>query len=221
MSHAAELYGFDTEADDRLHILDPGHPHAAATSSMVHQRIGAPLKGSRPTGDSDRRGRPSKSRARCVDPARWPCSTPRCSSDAAHRRTRAAIDEQKGRRGIVEVRELIDYADAAPSLPMESEARAGAHSMADCLCRNCSTRSSTADGRLWRVDFAWPTSRWLPSTTAWSGMPPRCATARPDEDRELQECGWTTMLDGRRSTSARPFELVADLRPSSVVLHAG
>ena len=42
-----------------------------------------------------------------------------CRAEELHK----ALKEQKGRRGIVKVRELIEYADARAESPMESEAR--------------------------------------------------------------------------------------------------
>jgi len=44
MQTAAEMYGFDTEPDDRLHIVDPGTRMRPSPELMVHQRVGAPLK---------------------------------------------------------------------------------------------------------------------------------------------------------------------------------
>ena len=44
MGTAAQLYGFDTERDDRVHILDPGVRMRPTSGLAVHQRIGAPLR---------------------------------------------------------------------------------------------------------------------------------------------------------------------------------
>jgi hypothetical protein len=44
MATAAQLYGFDTEKDDRIHILDPGVRMRPTSVLMVHQRVGAPLR---------------------------------------------------------------------------------------------------------------------------------------------------------------------------------
>ena len=44
MSTAAKLYGFDTEKDDRIHLLDPGIRLRPTAGLMVHQRTGAPLR---------------------------------------------------------------------------------------------------------------------------------------------------------------------------------
>ena len=44
MNTAAALYGFDTEPDDSIHIIDPGVRMRPSPELMVHQRIGAPLK---------------------------------------------------------------------------------------------------------------------------------------------------------------------------------
>src|SRR5262245_27582328 len=39
MGTAPHLYGFDTERDDRIHILDPGVRMRPNSGLMVHQRI--------------------------------------------------------------------------------------------------------------------------------------------------------------------------------------
>lgn len=43
MGTAAELHGFDTEKDERIHVLDPGVRMRPVAGLMVHQRTGAPL----------------------------------------------------------------------------------------------------------------------------------------------------------------------------------
>ena len=44
MNTAAGLYGFDTEKDGRIHVLDPGVRVRPTAGLMVHQRVGAPLR---------------------------------------------------------------------------------------------------------------------------------------------------------------------------------
>ena len=44
MNTAARLYDFDTEPDERIHVLDPGVRMRPSPRLMVHQRVGAPLK---------------------------------------------------------------------------------------------------------------------------------------------------------------------------------
>ncbi|WP_458317182.1 type IV toxin-antitoxin system AbiEi family antitoxin domain-containing protein [Mycolicibacterium brisbanense] len=194
MHTAAQLYGFATEADDRLHILDPGIRMRPAPDLMVHQRIGAPLK---------------KIDGRLVTAPAWTAveiartlRRPRALAvlDAAlfarsvtAAELRVAIDEQKGRRGIVKVRELIEYADGRAESPMESEARLvfidGGLPLPELQYEIIDRH-----GKQWRVDFAWPEAglvaeydsmEWHASTEALKHD--RIKTAR------LQECGWTTV----------------------------
>src|SRR4051794_2642560 len=105
MNTAAELLGFGTENDGRIHILDPGVRMRPSPELMVHQRIGAPLKrihgrlATAPAWTAVELARTlRRPRALAVlDAALFnQCGTP---ADL-----RAAIDEQKGRRGIVKVR---------------------------------------------------------------------------------------------------------------------
>jgi hypothetical protein len=105
MHTAAEMYGFGTEPDDRLHILDPGIRMRPASDLMVHQRIGAPLKkiGGRLAAapawtavEIARTLRRPRALAMLDAALHVSCCTP---ADLC-----AAVDEQKGRRGIVQVR---------------------------------------------------------------------------------------------------------------------
>ena len=107
MNTAAELYGFDTVQDSLTHILDPGVRMRPVKGLMVHQRIGAPLRRVQ--------GRLATAPAwTAVEVART-LRRPRALAtlDAALHigacstvEIEAAIREQKGRRGIVKVREL-------------------------------------------------------------------------------------------------------------------
>ena len=67
----------------------------------------------------------------------------------------AAVGEQKGRRGIVNVRELVELADGRAESPMESEARLV---FIDGGLPVPELQLEIVDlyGKLWRVDFAWP-----------------------------------------------------------------
>lgn len=210
MHTAAQLYGFATEADDRLHILDPGIRMRPAPDLMVHQRIGAPLK---------------KIDGRLVTAPAWTAveiartlRRPRALAvlDAAlfarsvtAAELRVAIDEQKGRRGIVKVRELIEYADGRAESPMESEARLvfidGGLPVPELQYEIIDRR-----GKRWRVDFAWPEAglvaeydsmEWHASTEALKHD--RIKTAR------LQECGWTTVPLVVDDVRRHPDELTA------------
>ena len=121
----------------------------------------------------------------------------------------AVIREQKGRRGIVKVRELIGYADGRAESPMESEARLVfidgglpipelQYNIVDCY------------GRVWRVDFAWPQAMVVAEydSVEWhvgrdALLHDRLKTAR------LQECGWTTIPMTVDDIRGGPMDLVA------------
>jgi hypothetical protein len=121
VSTAASLYGFDTEKDRRIHVLDPGVRVRPTAGLIVHQRIGAPLR---------------RIRGRLVTAPAWTAvetarslRRPRALAvlDAAVRSTTCAQGlrwmSRRGRRGIVGVRELLPHADARAESAMESEAR--------------------------------------------------------------------------------------------------
>src|SRR6185312_5155507 len=102
----------------------------------------------------------------------------------------AVIREQKGRRGIVKVRELIGHADGRAESPMESEARLA---FIDNQVPMAELQYSILDhyGKLWRVDFAWPEAMVVAEydSIAWhlgreALLHDRLKTAR------LQERGW-------------------------------
>jgi very-short-patch-repair endonuclease len=210
MQTAAEIYGFGTEPDDRLHFLDPGVRMRPSADLMVHQRIGAPLR---------------KVHGRLVTSPAWTAveiartlRRPRALAvlDAAlHSEccTRAdlstAVAEQKGRRGIVHVRELVQLADGRAESPMESEARLA---FIDGGLPKSELQYEIRDlhGRLWRVDFAWPEHRvvaeydsiqWHANPDGWKHD--RMKTAR------LQECGWTTVPFLVDDVRKYPHELVS------------
>lgn len=210
MGTAAALYGFDTESTSRLHILDPGLRMRPSSSLMVHQRIGAPLRRVE--------GRLATAPAWTVVEIARTLGRPRVLAvlDAAlhvgactRGELDAAIREQKGRRGIVKVRELISYADGHAESPMESEARLVfidnrlampelQYRIADCF------------GRVWRVDFAWPEAMLVAEydSIEWhvgrdALLHDRLKTAR------LQECGWTTISMTVGDIRLDPIGLIA------------
>ncbi len=194
MGTAAGLYGFDTESTSRVHILDPGVRMRPSTGLMVHQRIGAPLRRVE--------GRLATAPAWTVIEVARTLRRPRvlAALDAAlHVRActtgelHAAIREQKGRRGIVRVRELVAYTDGRAESPMESEARLV---FIDARLPAPELQYSIVDhyGRVWRVDFAWPEAFVVAEydSVEWHAgrealLHDRLKTAR------LQECGWTTI----------------------------
>ncbi|KWX67961.1 type IV toxin-antitoxin system AbiEi family antitoxin domain-containing protein [Mycobacterium sp. NAZ190054] len=156
MHTAAELFGFDTESDRRLHVLDPGLRIRPSAALMVHQRTGAPLRriqgrlATAPAWTAVGLARVlRRPRALAV---LYAALFMRCCTTAD---LAAAVDEQKGRRGIVKVRNLLPYADGRAESPMESEARLV---FIDGGLPRPELQYEIVDrcGRLWRVDFAWP-----------------------------------------------------------------
>ena len=210
MHTAARLYGFDTEPDERVHILDPGIRLRPAVDVMVHQRIGAPLR--------KIEGRLATAPAwTAVEVART-VRRPRALAvlDAALRsgtctrqELNAAVSEQKGRRGIVHVRELVGLADGRAESPMESEARLV---FIDGGLPLPQLQYEIVDryGRLWRVDFAWPEYNVVAEyeSMEWHATP---AALRHDRMKvaRLQECGWTTVPIVIDDVRKYPYELVA------------
>lgn len=154
---AAGAYGFDTEEVPDLHVLSPvGHHLRDSDGLVVHRRDGALLA----TVDS----RPATTAAWTAVEVARSLRRPRALAtlDAALRSGTCtpgtltlAAARQKGRRGIVRVRELIPLARPEAESPMESEARLAMH---DCGVPEPQLQYEIFDrrGKLWRVDFAWP-----------------------------------------------------------------
>jgi hypothetical protein len=210
MGTAAALYGFDTESTSRVHVLDPGVRMRPSQNLMVHQRIGAPLRRVE--------GRLATAPAWTVVEVARTLRRPRalatldavlhigaCTTGELH----AAIREQKGRRGIVKVRELVSYADGRSESPMESEARLA---FIDGGLPMPELQYSIVDhyGRIWRVDFAWPDAMLVAEydSVEWhvgrdALLHDRLKTAR------LQECGWTTVPMTVEDIRGDPLGLVA------------
>jgi hypothetical protein len=209
MNTAASLYGFDTERDDRIHVLDPGIRLRPTAGLMVHQRTGAPLRRIS--------GRLATSPAwTAVETART-LRRPRALAtlDAALRcgacsiaELDAAVREQKGRRGIVKVRDVLPHADGRSESAMESEARLV---FIDGGLPPEEIQYEIVDhfGDLWRVDFAWPAARvaaeydsmeWHANPTAWK--------RDHIKSRRLQECGWDLARFVVDDVRRYPVELV-------------
>lgn len=194
MGTAADLYGFDTENDGRLHILDPGIRLRTKKGLVVHQRIGAPLKrihgrlATSPAWTAVEVARTvRKQRVLAVLDAALRSETC-CPPDITK-----AIAEQKGRRGIVKVRNLLPYANALAESAMESEARLV---FLEFGVEPEELQYEIVDhlGQLWRVDFAWPSVKlaveydsmdWHANAESWKRD--RLKNAR------LQQCGWTVI----------------------------
>jgi hypothetical protein len=156
MGTAARLYGFDTENTTTIHVLDPGVRMRPTAGLMVHQRAGAELH--------HVAGRLATTPAwTAVEVAReLPRPRALATLDAAlhsgwctQRDLERAVLEQRGRRGIVAVRELVSYADGRAESAMESEARLVMIDYAVPL-PELQYPIYGRDGEVWRVDFAWP-----------------------------------------------------------------
>jgi hypothetical protein len=209
MGTAAGLYGFDTERDSRVHVLDPGIRMRPTAGVMVHQRTGALLRRVQ--------GRLATAPAwTAVEVARTLCR-PRALAtlDAALHAGActvadldAAVREQTGRRGIIRVRELLAYADGRAESPMESEARLvfidgglPAPELQYEIVDRC--------GDLWRVDFAWPDAMVVAEyeSMEWHASPEALRHDRTKTAR-LQECDWTVVPIVVDDVRRHPWDLV-------------
>lgn len=210
MNTAADLYGFNTESDKSVHILDPGVRMRPNKLLTVHQRVGAPLKRIN--------GRLATAPAwTAVELART-LRRPRALAilDAAlHSRTcerddlTEVVREQAGRRGIVSVRELVGYADGRSESAMESETRLvfidGGLPLPELQYEIVDNR-----GRRWRVDFAWPETKLAAEydSAEWHANPDAFKHDRMKIAR-LQECGWTSIPIVVEDVRRHPRDLVA------------
>ena len=209
MGTAAELQGFDIEADGRLHVLDPGVRIRPTPQLMVHQRDGAPLlrvQGrlmTTPAWTAVEIAR-TKRRRRVLATLDAALRSGACTSSELDK----AVREQKGRRGIVAVRDLLPHADPAAESPMESEARVVfldgglptpvlQHEIID-LC-----------GKLWRVDLAWPEAMVVAEydSMQWHANPEIWRRDRLKAAR-LAECGWTVVSFVVDDVRQHPQDLV-------------
>jgi hypothetical protein len=203
---AATLYGFATGADDAIHILDPGVRMRPVDGLMVHQRIGVPLQ--RIQG----RLTPPQSRSRArfggVGCSRLLTRALRVRA-CTHAELDAAIREQKGRRGIVNVRELVKHADPRAESAMESEGRLV---FIDGGVPTPELQYEIVDlcGQVWRVDFAWPDAMVV---AEYDSVEWHANRAAPIHDRtktsRLQEIGWRVVPIVVDDVHQRPFDLVA------------
>ncbi|MGZ6779900.1 MAG: hypothetical protein ACXVGO_12985, partial [Mycobacterium sp.] len=210
MGTAAALYGFDTEQDRKVHILDPGVRMRPTTGLMVHQRVGAPLKlvqgrlATAPAWTAVEIARTlRRPRALAVLDAALHCGA--CTRGEIE----AAIKEQKGRRGIVKARELMVHADGSAESAMESETRLvfidGGLPLPELqyeIVDRC--------GQLWRVDFAWPDAMLAAEyeSIEWHANPDALKHDRMRMSR-LQECGWTVLPIVVDDVRRNQFDLVA------------
>lgn len=209
MGTAAQLYGFDTEKDDRIHILDPGVRMRPTSGLMVHQRIHAPLRrvdgrlATAPAWTAVEVARTlRRHRALATLDAALHCEA--CTAAELD----AAIREQKGRRGIVKVRELMRHADGRAESPMESEARLV---FIDGGLPTPELQYEIVDrcGQMWRVDFAWPDAMVI---AEYESMEWHASREALKHDRiktsRLQECGYSVIPIVVDDVRNNPFDLV-------------
>jgi len=213
MGTAAALHGFDLENTSAVHVLDPGVRLRPTRGLMVHQRVGAPLQRVR--------GRLATAPAwTAVEVART-LSRPRALAalDAAlhsMRCTRADLEstvrEQKGRRGIVQVREVLQYADGRAESAMESEARLV---MIDYGVPPPELQYEIhgRDGEIWRVDYAWPEQRVAAEYESVEWHAGRLEMIK-DKKRYagVQETGWTLIPIVVDDVRREPWLLAERLR---------
>ncbi len=210
MNTAADLHGFNTEPDDSIHVLDPGIRMRPNPRLMVHQRVGAPLKRTRgrlataPAWTAVELARTLR-RPRVLAVLDAALHSGACTRDDLT----AVIREQKGRRGIVNVRSLLTYADGRAESAMESETRLvfidGGLPLPELqyeIVDKC--------GKLWRVDFAWPTAKVAAEydSAEWHANPDAFKHDRMKTAR-LQECGWISIPVVVDDVRRHPIDLVA------------
>jgi hypothetical protein len=194
MGTAARLYGFDTESDSRIHVLDPGVRVRPTGGIMVHQRVGAPLRrvsgrlATAPAWTAVEVAR-SLRRPRALATLDAALSVGACTAPEFE----AAVREQKGCRGVVHVRELLPHADGRAESPMESEARLV---FIDHGLPLPELQYEIVDlgGDLWRVDFAWPDAKVVAEydSMEWHANPKIWKRDRLKVER-LNDCGWTVV----------------------------
>ena len=188
---AAALYGFGTEDSGAVHVLDPGFRLRPAKGLMVHQRTGAPQQ----LVSSRWATCPAWTAVEIARLVRRPRAL--AALDAALRSgwceledLGKAVDQQRGRRGIVAVRELLPLADGRSESAMESEARLVMldHGLPRPELQH---RIRGRDGHIWRVDYAWPQARVAVEyeSVAW-----QVGRAEMERDKKrfagIQEAGW-------------------------------
>lgn len=208
---AAAMHGFDTESPPDLHVLNPpGGQLRSADGLMVHRRDGAPLT----VVDGRYATAPAWTAVEVARALRRPRAI--ATLDAALRSgtcTRAdlwrAALEQAGRRGIVNVRNLIPLADERAESPMESEARLV---MLDggLPVPELQYEIRDGNGQLRRVDFAW-TEQGVAveyDSMDWHGNPDALLNDRR-RTAALMAVGWVVIAIVFDDVRHRQGEMVA------------
>jgi hypothetical protein len=192
MGTAAVMHGFDTENTTAIHVLDPGVRMRPTVGLTVHQRHGARLR----RVDGRLATTPAWTAVEVARQLRRPRAL--ATLDAALRSLRctrteieSAVAEQRGRRGIVAVRDLLPFADGRAESAMESEVRLVMIDRSLPL-PELQYVIRGHDGELWRVDFAWPQWRLAAEYESIDWHAGRDAMLR-DKSRwgKIQELGWT------------------------------
>ncbi|MGE2691050.1 hypothetical protein [Mycolicibacterium pulveris] len=213
MGTAAALYGFDVENTSQVHVLDPGVRMRPTTGLMVHQRVGAPLQ----RVDGRLATAPAWTAVEVARQLRRPRAL--ATLDAALHvnacsrvQLESAVREQKGRRGIVQVRGLLPYADGRAESAMESEARLV---MIDYGLPMPELQYEIVglDGTVYRVDFAWPKQRVVAEYESVDWHAGRLEMIR-DKKRYagVQEVNWTLVPITADDVRWEPWRLADRLR---------
>jgi hypothetical protein len=211
LSTAAASYGFDTELDRHLHVLNPvGHQLRPTRGLVVHRRAGAPL--------TVVDGRPTTTPAwTAIEVARGlRRGRALATLDAALRsgacdrgELRRVLKRHSGRRGVVAARELLELASPLAESPMESEARLV---MVDGGLPSPVLQYEIVDlsGQTWRFDFAWPEYR---VAAEYDGADWHSGQAAFLRDRRrgaaVQDLGWVVVPIVAEDVRYRPVELVS------------
>ena len=208
---AAAMFGFDTEQAPDLHVLNPpGCALRCADGLVVHRRAGAPL--------IVRNGRRTTAPAWTAVEVARALRRPRALAtlDAALRSGTCSLPElwraaaqQKGRRGIVSVRDLLALADPRSESPMESEARLVIID-GGLPVPELQYEIVDGNGELRRLDFAWSGKRVAAEYDgmAWHSGP---EAMRRDRRRQaaLLDVGWQVVPIVFEDVRYRAWELVA------------
>ena len=211
---AAAAHGFDTEEDDDLHVLTPPrHLLRDSDGLRVHRRDGAPLvvvDGRRVTSPAWTAVEVARSlrRPRALATLDAALRSQTCDRQGLH----MAAVEQFGRRGIVRVRELIPFADALAESPMESEARLMMHD-GGLPTPTLQHEVIDGEGRVWRVDFAWPDLRVAVEYDGFDWHSDPVAFRRDRLKREaLRAMHWQVISIVFDDVRRRPYETVSGIR---------